>query len=89
MKKLSLKSKVLLGAILMGGTMAGAHAVVNTPDPQEQRYDWNGDGPDHTGPLPNATLEEALEAYGCEEVAPEPCAIGTAENAPDEHIYKF
>lgn len=88
MKKLSLKSKFLLGAILMGGMVAGAHEIANMPDAQEQRYDWDGEGPNHTGSLPNATLAEALIAYGCEENAPTLCATGVADDVPPAQIFK-
>lgn len=79
MKKLSLKSKILLGAILMGGTFAGAHAVVNTPDAQEERYDWTGTpaAPDNPNqPLSDKTVQEAQRFYGCDGDA-DICATGT------------
>lgn len=75
MRKLSLKSKILLGAILMGGSVAGAHTLVNLPSAQETRFNWDGDGPNHSGPLSNATIEEAEIAYGCDGEAAV-CAIG-------------
>ena len=79
MKKLSLKSKILLGAILIGGSMAGAHAFVNSPNPQEPRYDWVGtnNAPDNpNGVLLNATIPTAVQHFGCNQGETE-CAIGT------------
>lgn len=69
MKKLSLKSKILLGTILMGGTFAGAHAVVNTPDAQESTYNWKAEdnAPQNPGgTLNNQTVSQAIQHFGCE-----------------------
>lgn len=68
MKKLSLKSRILLGAILLGGSMAGAHAFVNSPTPQEPRYDWQAESnaPNNPGgKLLNATISDAESHFGC------------------------
>lgn len=88
MKKLSLKSKILLGAILLGGTAAGAQVISKLPSAEEQRYDWNGEGPNHSGMLPNSTIEEAVDAFGCQEDAPTLCATGVADGVPPAQIFK-
>ncbi len=78
MKKLSLKSKLLLGAILMGGTIAGAHAFVNLPNPQDPTYDWVGEpnAPNNpSGTLDDQTIGQALLHFGCSE-GETPCANG-------------
>ncbi|HMR18536.1 MAG TPA: hypothetical protein PKA53_04485 [Sphingobacterium sp.] len=90
MKKLSLKSKLLLSAILMGGMVAGAHTISNLPNPLEETYDWTGEpnAPLHpNGTLDDKTPTEAEEHYGCageEEV----CAIGvpTSGTGPNAFI---
>ncbi len=92
MKKLSLKSKILLGAILMGGTVAGAHTISNIPSAQETRYDWVGedDAPENPGgTLNNQTVSQAIGHFGCSEGDNE-CAKGTrvsGTGAPNLTIY--
>ena len=69
MKKLSLKSKILLGAILMGGTVAGAHTLSKVPSAQESTYDWQAEpnAPENPGQtLLGKTIEEAADHFGCE-----------------------
>lgn len=69
MKKLNLKSKLLLGAILIGGTIAGAHAFVNMPSAQESTYNWEAedDAPlNPGGTLNNQTVSQAIQHFGCE-----------------------
>lgn len=79
MKKLSLKSRILLGAILIGGSMAGAHAFVNSPNLQESTYNWlsESNAPDHPGSvLLNSTISEAMDHFGCQGEK-ETCATGS------------
>lgn len=89
MKKLSLKSKILLGAILIGGSMAGAHAFVNSPNPQEPIYDWtaeNNSPQNPGGELPNATITQAKAYFGCEGEN-NPCAEGKSQELGGESVF--
>lgn len=93
MKKLSLKSRILLGAILIGGSMAGAHAFVNSLDPQEPRYNWEADtnAPNNPGQkLDSATISEAESHFGCLGNENE-CATGSlvSGNGPTNVILSF
>lgn len=92
MKKLSLKSRILLGAILIGGSMAGAHAFVNSPTPQEPTYDWQAENNSPLNPggtLLNKTVSEAVDHFGCKGEN-NPCAIGQpTELGGDEVILHF
>lgn len=88
MKKLNLKSKLLLGAILMGGTVAGAHAFVNLPNPQQQTYDWTGapNAPNNPGgSLDNQTIGQALLHFGCEGET-NLCATGVATDGVSDDV---
>jgi len=78
MKKLSLKSKILLGAIMMGGMVAGAHTISKAPNADEPTYKWTStpDAPDHpSSTLNNATREVAEDYFACSGEG-EPCATG-------------
>lgn len=93
MKKLSLKSKILLGTILMGGTFAGAHAVVNTPDAQESTYNWKAEdnAPQNPGgTLNNQTVSQAIQHFGCEQ-GNDPCATGSriSGSGPNTVLLEF
>lgn len=79
MKKLRLKSKILLGAIMMGGMAAGAHAFSNLPNPADPTYRWTSspDAPNHPSEvLDNATAETAKGYFECDGDG-ETCATGT------------
>lgn len=79
MKKLSLKSKILLSAILLGGGIAGAHTLSNAPSAQESRYNWkaSNDAPENPGQqLNNQTVSQAEDHFGCDG-ATNLCATGT------------
>lgn len=93
MKKISLKSKILLGAILIGGSMAGAHAFVNSPNPQEPRYNWEAESNSPLNPggiLLNQTVSEAEDHFGCKGEE-KPCATGELEsgNGPETVFLRF
>ena len=91
MKKLSLKSKFLLGAVLMGGTVAGAHTISKVPSAQETRYNWVGedDAPDNPGgTLNNQTIARALEHFGCDEGENE-CAKGTVSSGTGADVILY
>ncbi|MGO3307509.1 MAG: hypothetical protein ACTILG_12685 [Sphingobacterium sp.] len=88
MKKISLRSKILLGAVLLGGTFAGAHAFVNLPGAQETRYDWTGapNAPNNPGgTLDNQTEAQASTHFGCEGET-EVCAIGVATDGVGDDV---
>lgn len=77
--KLNLKSKILLGAIMMGGMAAGANTISNLPNPNDEKYDWTGtpEAPDNPGqPLLDRTIEEAQSFYDCDGEG-DICATGT------------
>ncbi|SMG15716.1 hypothetical protein [Sphingobacterium psychroaquaticum] len=88
MKKLSLKSKLLLGAILMGGTIAGAHTISKVPSANEATYDWASEpnSPKNPGQsLLDRTVDEAVDHFGCEGVT-NLCATGTPINPEDDEV---
>ena len=68
MKNLSLKSKILLAAIMVGSLGAGATEIVKSvSNAGEQTYDWihydrNGNV---IGNLPGATVDQARDQLGC------------------------
>lgn len=79
MKKLSLKSKILLGAILLGGTAAGAQVISKLPKMEEPRYNWTGapNAPENPGQmLLDTSIADAKEHFGCEGTD-QVCATGT------------
>lgn len=80
MKKLSLKSKILLGAFLVGGLGAGATEAVKTVSAlQETRYNWTSTSIAPENPsssLPNQTRAGAIDHFGCENGS-QLCASGT------------
>lgn len=78
MKKLSLKSKILLSAILLGGGIAGAQTLVNMPKAADPTYDWtsNANAPQNpSSTLDDKTIEQAMDHFGCEGEGPV-CASG-------------
>lgn len=88
MKKLSLKSKILLGAILLGGTAAGAQIISKLPSAEESTYDWTGapNAPDNPGgTLDNETITQALEHFGCEGET-KLCATGVATDGVSDDV---
>jgi len=89
MKKLSLKSRILLGAILIGGSMAGAHAFVNSPNLDEPIYDWTAENNSPQNPggvLPNATITQAKAYFGCTEGL-NLCAEGEPKELGGESVF--
>lgn len=69
MKKLSLKSKILLVAFLIGGFGAGAHELAMMSTAQASLYDWESTSiapefPNST--LNDATRTQAINHFGCE-----------------------
>ncbi|MEH6308946.1 hypothetical protein H8S90_01355 [Olivibacter sp. SDN3] len=84
MKKLSSKSKILLGAFLLGSSIAVATELANQPNAQETRYDWESTSIAPENPsssLQNATTQEAIDHYGCENGA-NVCANGEKVSGP-------
>lgn len=79
MKKLNLKSQLLLGALLLGASAAGAHHAANLPKASDTLYNWTRVGgmeqSGETDPLPSASRDTAIQNYGCENGS-ETCAIG-------------
>lgn len=68
MKKLSLKSKFLLGAILMGGMVAGAQTISHMSNEDDPKYDWTSTAiaPNHpSSQLPEETEAQAKLHFGC------------------------
>ena len=82
MKNLSLKSKILLAAIMIGSLGAGATTLANMPDAQDPIYDWVGDGPNGSGSF-TGTRAEAVEHYGCNNGI-QVCAQGTPLDPVDD-----
>ena len=85
MKKLNLKSQLLLGALLLGAGAAGAHHIATIPADDDTLYNWQraaGSPEEHEiNPLMNATVEEAQENYGCAGNG-ETCATGVNPSNP-------
>lgn len=76
MKKLSLKSKILLGAFLVGGLGAGATEVVsNVVNAQQAIYDWESNVPGQPNQQ-GLTVSQATSFYGCAS-GNQICAEGT------------
>uniref|UniRef100_F4C138 Uncharacterized protein n=1 Tax=Sphingobacterium sp. (strain 21) TaxID=743722 RepID=F4C138_SPHS2 len=88
MKKLSLKSKILLAALILGGSAAGATEVVNKiTQANQETYNWthyNQSG-NPIGELNDATVQEARDQLGCPGETSTLCA--DAPNAPVDLFY--
>ncbi|WP_185218094.1 hypothetical protein [Sphingobacterium mizutaii] len=89
MKKLSLKSKILLSAILLGGGIAGAQTLVNMPMAADPIYNWKSET-DPNNNLSNQSVANAIDHYGCE-LGNDPCATGTrvSGTGPNTVTLKF
>lgn len=85
MKKLNVKSQILLGALLLGAGAAGAHHVANLPKADDTLYNWSraAGSPEENeiNPLMGATVEEAQDNYGCEGDG-NTCATGVNPSNP-------
>lgn len=83
MKKLNVKSQILLGALLLGAGAAGAHHIATLPAADDTVYNWTraagSPEPGEMNPLLNATIEQAEKNYGCSG-AGDVCAIGQDPN---------
>lgn len=89
MRKLSLKSKILLSAILLGGGIAGAQTLVNMPKAADPTYNWKGssDAPlNPNGNLNNKTTEQAEQHFGCSGAA-DICATGVPTSGSGSNAY--
>ncbi|QNL49788.1 hypothetical protein H8S90_24290 [Olivibacter sp. SDN3] len=79
MKKLSLKSKILLGALLLGSGGATANAINGKVVFQETTYNWthfNTDGSPSGLFLLGATISNARTTLGCPGLTNIVCASG-------------
>ena len=79
MKRLSLKSKILLGAFLVSGLAAGAQEIAfqiaNADDPL---YNWESSSSAPENPdseLLGATEADAIREFGCQGTGQQ-CAVG-------------
>lgn len=82
MKKLNLKSKILLAALLLGSGVAVASTISNLPAVDDPLYFWSEE-------LPAATVEEARNHFGCSSGSVI-CAYGIAldQNNEDQTLMK-
>jgi hypothetical protein len=86
----NLKTTFLALALVAGVSGAFVTQAANTANVQAPTYNWNGSGPNGSGPLNGKTVAQAKTFYGCPG-SNAFCARGTDPNGilPDQIIRKL
>lgn len=92
MRRLSLKSKILLSAFLLAAGAAVGHEIALMPTAQEGVYNWTSTSiaPSNPNSTYNGrTRSEAITRFGCENGA-QTCATGTkvSGSGPDTDVLR-